>query len=100
MKAIVEISENGTIQLPRELLAQVRRGTPYWVQAEEAKLTLTPVTQTGQLGTGVAAVKQETPFWATATTAERIAAFQRWVDSHKSGPGLPLAALRRESIYE
>lgn len=41
------------------------------------------------------------PFYETATTEEWLKSFNEWVGSHdKSAPGLTLADVSRESIYE
>ena len=89
MSAIVHISANGTVQLPPEILALVRPGTPYEVHTENARVVLEP------------AVEQE-PFWKTATPAERVERFLRWVDNmpKREGPAIPDEALRREHMYD
>jgi len=87
MKAVVEISENGTVQLPAEVLPHVKHHVPYEVHAEDGKVVLAPVVDTK-------------PFWATAGRHEWAKAFEKWVLSHKEGPGLPDEMLRREFIYD
>ena len=44
--------------------------------------------------------KTKLPFWVRATPAERVAAFDDWVDSHTKGAGIPLEALRRINLYD
>jgi len=100
MSAIIQISESGTIQLPRDLLAQVRCGKPYLVQVEKATLKLTPSDEPEPSAAPPPTPAPDKPFWATATTEEWLAAFHEWVDSHKDGPGLPAEALRRETMYD
>lgn len=89
MSAIVHISANGTVQLPPEILARIQPGAAYEVHTENARVVMEPV------------VKQE-PFWKTATPAERVERFQRWVDHmpKRDGPPIPDEALRRENLYD
>ncbi|HEY0548899.1 MAG TPA: hypothetical protein VGF13_04800 [Verrucomicrobiae bacterium] len=88
MTAIIRIDPNGTIQLPREILAHVKPNTPYAIHAENARLVLEPATE------------QDQPFWKTATPQQRAERFRQWANSHKSGPGLPNSAFGRDSIYD
>jgi len=87
MSAIIKIAPNGTIQLPREILAHIRPGTLYKVHAEDAKLVLEPARAIHEVERNI-------------TATERAAAYKRWADSHRDSPGLPDSALRRESIYD
>jgi hypothetical protein len=90
MSAIVHIGANGTIQLPPEILAQVKLNTPYEIHAENAKLVLEPATE------------KEQPFWKTATPEQRAERFREWADSipKREGPPIPDEALRRENMYD
>lgn len=88
MNSIIHIAPNGTIQLPPEILAQVKTDTPYEVHTENANVILAP------------AKKEDGAFWKTATPEQRAERFRRWADSHKPGIGLPDAAFSRESIYD
>jgi hypothetical protein len=86
MNAIVHIGANGTIQLPQEILSQVKPGTSYSIHTENARVILEPTT------------REELPFWKTATPQQRAERFRQWADSHKPGIGLPNSAFSRNSI--
>ncbi|NJP08835.1 MAG: hypothetical protein HC866_04595 [Leptolyngbyaceae cyanobacterium RU_5_1] len=89
MKAIVEISEDGTFHLPPEILAAIKPNKRFVVEVSQEKLVLHPEDQT-----------QPLPFWATATPEERAERLMQWAQSHKDGPNLPDEALRRENMYD
>jgi hypothetical protein len=88
MNAIVHIGANGTIQLPQEILSQVKPGTPYSIRTENTRVILEAVTQ------------EDLPFWKTATPQQRAERFRNWADSHKPGIGVPNSAFSRDSIYD
>jgi hypothetical protein len=47
-----------------------------------------------------AAGEEKSPFYATATHEEWVAAFDKWIADHAvNGPPLPPEALRREHFY-
>lgn len=55
MAVIVEISENGTLQIPEEILRAIQPNIRFRVEVgDENRLILSPVSS-------------EQPFWATAT---------------------------------
>ena len=89
MSQIVEVNEEGGLYLAPELLTVLLGNsephTRYVLDAQNGHLTLT------RLGQGEA-------FWVTASPEERAKAFRDWATSHKTGPGLPDEALRRENI--
>ena len=87
MEQIVEVSPDGTIQLPLEVLEQIKPQSRFVIATHNGTLVLKPADGTQF-------------FWETASTEEWIADFRRWVASHTNGPNLPAEALRRESIYE
>ncbi|MDB9315950.1 hypothetical protein PN462_22750 [Spirulina sp. CS-785/01] len=90
MTPIVEISETGTLQLPKEFVQLLSPHTRFRVELEnENRLILSPL-------------PPEQPFWATASPEERVKHWQQWVRSHnnKNSPNLSDEALRRENIYE
>ena len=87
MDAIIEVSQEGTLQLPTEILEAIQPNTRFVVQVEENRLILSPV-------------PPEQPFWATATPEEWTERWHQWVHSHQNGINLPDEALRREGIYD
>ncbi len=87
MEQVVEVSEDGALYLPPELIGHVQPHTRYVVEPQGESFMLRPE-------------KKSQPFWATATLEEWIKSFDEWVLSHKDGPNLPYEALSRESIYE
>jgi hypothetical protein len=87
MSHIVEVTEEGAIQLPPEMLETVKPHTRFVVEMQNGTLILRPETKAQ-------------PFWATATPEEWVKDFRQWVESHKDGPNLPLEALSRETIYD
>jgi hypothetical protein len=87
MSHIVEVTEEGAIQLPPEMLEKVKPHTRFVVEMQNGTLILRPETKAQ-------------PFWATATPEERAQDLRRWVESHKDGPNLPLEAVSRETIYD
>jgi hypothetical protein len=91
MGQIIEVDEKGGLYLPPEVLGDEQPHTPYVLEARNGILTLTRLrTQ----------LRQEPPFWATATPEERAKDFLEWALSHKDGPNLPDDALRRENMYD
>ena len=87
MNQVVEINEEGVLSLPAEVLEQVKPHKRFVVEVHNGTLVLHPESE-------------PLPFWATATPEEWVKSFREWVASHKEGPGLPLEALSRETIYD
>lgn len=87
MSNIVEIDERGAIQLPRDLLADVKPHTRFVLEVQGEALVLRPVTAL--------------PFWQTATPQERADAVRRWAELERpAAPPIPDAALHRDQLYE
>ena len=86
MNQVVEISEEGVLSLPAEVLEQVKPHKRFMVKVHDGTLVLHPESE-------------PLPSWATATPEERAEDLRQWVASHKDGSGLPLEALSRETIY-
>ena len=87
MNQVIEINEEGGLSLPAEVLEQMKPHKRFVAQIVSGMLILRPE-------------NQPLPFWATATPEERAKDLRQWVASHKDGPGLPLEALSRETIYD
>ena len=91
MGQIIEVDEKGGLYLPPEVLGDEQPHTPYVLEARNGTLTLT------RLGTQL---RQEPPFWVTATPEERAKRFREWAASHPIGPELPDEAFSRDSMYD
>ena len=87
MNQIVEINEDGMLPLPAEVLEQVKPNRCFVIEVTDGTVILRP--EPGAR-----------PLWATATPEERAKEIRQWVARHKGGPGLPLEALSRESMYD
>ena len=83
---IVEVTGEGYLALPSELLEHVRPHTRYEVSVRGNVIILKPVSM-------------PSPFWATASPQERADDLVRWAARHADGPGLPDDALQREHLY-
>ncbi len=87
MNQVVEVNEEGILSLPAEVLEKVKPHKRFVVEINNGALILRPEAKAQ-------------PFWATATPEEWAKSLREWVASHKEGPGLPLEALSRETIYD
>ncbi len=87
MSHTIELSAEGTIHLPPDVLEQVKPHTRFVVEVDNDTVVLRPEGKTQ-------------PFWATATPKERADDLRQWVASHKGGPGLSDEAVSRESMYD
>jgi hypothetical protein len=87
MSHTVEVSDEGTIRLPSDVLEQVKPHTRFVVEVHNGTVVLRPE-------------DTEKPFWATATPKERAEDLRQWVANHKGGPGLSDEAVSRESMYD
>jgi hypothetical protein len=87
MTYILEISQQGSLQIPLDILPQIKPHTRYQLEIDGETLILRP--------------QKDQPFWASATPAQRVAKFRAWVTQTKRPPApvLPDEALSRETIY-
>ena len=86
MSHVLEVDAQKGLHIPLELLGGVNAHTRYIVDIQGERVILQP--------------EKPKPFWETTTPEERAQAFIEWASSHKSGPGLPDEALRRENMYD
>ncbi|MCB0172289.1 MAG: hypothetical protein KDJ97_17220 [Anaerolineae bacterium] len=88
MVYILEISQQGSLQIPSELLPQLKPHTHYQLEVQGDTLILRP--------------HEEQPFWATATPAQRAARFRDWAQQTErpAAPVLTDDSLSRETIYD
>jgi len=87
MKQVVELTADGAIQLPANVLEQIKPLSRFELETQDGTLILRPA-------------EREPYFWETATPEEWVANFRQWVASHKDGPNLPAEAFRRENMYD
>ncbi|GAA6617686.1 hypothetical protein [Scytonema sp. NUACC26] len=87
MNSIVEVNEDGTLSLPKEILEAVKPHKRFAIEIRNGNLILSPQ-------------NLSEPFWATATPQERAEYLMQWVQSHRDGSNLPDEALRRENMYD
>jgi hypothetical protein len=87
MNPIVQISEDGTLHLPTEILELIKPNTRFVLEVSNQTLILHPE-------------NKPQPLWATATPEERAEHFLEWARSHKGGPNLPDEAMHRDSMYD
>jgi hypothetical protein len=87
MPSTVQLSPEGTLHLPAEILQAITPHTNFTIEVKQNQVILSPVS-----------LKQ--PFWAIATPEERAERWHQWVQSHKEGANLPDEATRRENIYD
>ena len=87
MVYILEISQQGGLQIPSEILPQIKPHTRYQVEVQGETLILRP--------------QEEQPFWTAATPEQRATKFRDWAtrSQRPETPTLPDEALSRESIY-
>ena len=87
MTYILEISQQGSLQIPSDILARIKPHTRYQVEVQGEMLILRP--------------QKDQPFWITATPDQRVAKFREWITQTKRPPTplLPDEALSRETIY-
>ena len=84
---VLEINQQGGLQIPPEILPQIKPHTRYQLEIDGETLILRP--------------QKDQPFWAIATSAQRVAKFREWVTQTKrpTAPILADEALSRETIY-
>lgn len=87
MSLIVEVNEDGALTLPPDVIGNHKPHARFVVESVGETLTLRPEMTLPTPEEGL-------------SLEERLERFNRWVESHKDGPNLPLEALSRESIYE
>ena len=86
--AILEVSDDGMLRVPGEMLPGGRPHSQFELEQVGNVTLLRPAGAAGSAQQG-------------GTPAERAAAFQRWVESpHPAAPDLPAECLRRESLYD
>jgi hypothetical protein len=84
---ILEINQQGVLQIPPDMLPYIQPHTRYQVEVRGEILILRP--------------EQSQPFWQTATPEQRVAKFQEWVTQTRRpvSPVLSDKAISRETIY-
>jgi hypothetical protein len=84
---ILEINQQGVLQIPSEMLPDSQPHTRYQVEVQGEILILRP--------------EQNQPLWQTATPEQRVARFREWVTQAKRpvSPTLSDEATSRETIY-
>jgi adenylate kinase len=91
MEQVIEMSADGIIQLPQEVVTRIKSPVHFVIEEEADELVLR-------------LKKNEPPFWATATPEEWVANFRQWmarIRAESDGrPPLPDEALHRESMYD
>jgi hypothetical protein len=90
MSLVLEVSEEGSLTLPAEVIGHAQPHTRFAVVSSGAAVVLQQE-------------DEKLPFWMTATPAQRAERFLQWMASHRDQAArapLPDEALRRESIYE
>lgn len=85
---VLEINQQGVLQIPSDLLPYIKPHTRYTVEIQGETLILRP--------------QPNEPFWQTATPEQRVAKFREWVTQTKRPVSPPLSdeAISRESIYD
>lgn len=85
---ILEINQQGNLQIPSEVLPQLKPHTQYQLEIQGETLILRP--------------HKEQAFWATATPSQRVARFKDWATQTErpEAPALTDDALSRETIYD
>jgi hypothetical protein len=85
---ILEVSDDGVLRVPGELLAGAQPRSQFELEDLGGVLLLRPANGTD-------------PFWRHASPAERTEAFGRWAStSPPEAPDLPAECLRREALYD
>ena len=87
MVHILEINQQGVLQIPSEMLPASQPHTRYQVEVQGETLILRP--------------EQNQSLWQTATPEQRVARFRKWVTQTKRpvSPVLTDEAISRETIY-
>ena len=87
MSRIVEIDDQGAIQLPADLLAMVKPRSRFMLEIHGATLILHPA--------------EEQPAWTTMSPAERAEAVRQWAALDRPpAPVLADEVLSREQMYD
>jgi len=82
----LEVDDRGCLSVPPDMLGPADPHRRYRAETYGDVLLLRP--------------EAPEPFWARATSEERVAAFRAWVATHQGGPALPGDALRRVNLYD
>jgi hypothetical protein len=87
MAQILEINQQGVLQIPSEMLPASHPHTRYQVEVQGEALILRP--------------EQNQPLWQTATPEQRVARFRKWVTQTERpvSPALSNEVISRETIY-
>jgi len=82
---ILEVSAEGALRLPAELLQQIKPYSRYRLEIQDDTLILYPQ-----------------PLWAVASPEQRAALLRRWATEIERPAAPPLSddALRRDTIYD
>lgn len=85
---ILEVSEDGVLHVPGELLAGAQPHAQFELDVLGEVVVLRPA-------------GAERPFWRQATPGQRADAFEQWANtSLPDAPDLPAESLRRERLYD
>ena len=87
MAHILEINQQGVLQIPSEILPDSQPHTRYRVEVQGETLILRP--------------EQNHPFWQTATPEQRVARFREWITQTErpASPALSDEDVSRKTIY-
>ncbi len=91
MEQFVEMSSEGTIQLPLEIITRIKPRFRFLIEEKSDELVLR--------------LERNQPSYATTETPEEwVADFRQWMarirEEHDGRPPLPEEALHRESMYD
>jgi hypothetical protein len=88
MVHILEINQQGVLQIPSEMLPESQPHTRYLLEVQCETLILRP--------------QQYQAFWETASPEQRVTKFREWVTQTERpvSPALSDEAISRETIYD
>ncbi len=100
MADIVEVDDNGRIELPRRFLRRIKARARLEVQIEGNALRVVPVEESEKQGVEELQA-QAHRLWSEASSEERVKAFREWLEMPRpKSPLLPDEAMHRESMYD
>jgi hypothetical protein len=86
--SILEVGDDGMLHVPAEMLGGAKPHTAFILEALGEVVVLRPA-------------GDAKPFWESATTEERIEAFEKWANTPRPGvPDVDIEFLSREHIYD